>query len=95
MTSDHLRGIDNRVAGMDPALEGYGFGLTVAVRLARGGSGFMGAPGAFGWSGVWGTYFWADPVERLSVVFMAHAPGELRQRYRRLINMLAYQAIEV
>jgi len=25
---------------------------------------------------------------------MAHAPGELRQRYRRLINMLAYQAIE-
>jgi CubicO group peptidase (beta-lactamase class C family) len=66
----------------------------VAVRLARGGSGFMGAPGAFGWSGVWGTYFWADPAERLSVVFMAHAPGELRQRYRRLINMLAYQAIE-
>ena len=54
----------------------------------------MGAPGAFGWSGVWGTYFWADPVERLSVVFMAHAPGELRQHYRRLINMLTYQAIE-
>ena len=94
MASDHLRGIENRVAGMDAALEGYGFGLTVAVRLARGGSGFMGAPGAFGWSGVWGTYFWADPAERLSVVFMAHAPGELRQRYRRLINMLAYQAIE-
>jgi CubicO group peptidase (beta-lactamase class C family) len=94
MASDHLQGIENRVAGMDPALEGYGFGLTVAVRLARGGSGMMGAPGAFGWSGVWGTYFWADPVERLSVVFMAHAPGELRQRYRRLINMLTYQAIE-
>ena len=94
MASDHLQGIENRVAGMDPALEGYGFGLTVAVRLARGGSGLMGAPGAFGWSGVWGTYFWADPAERLSVVFMAHAPGELRQRYRRLINMLTYQAIE-
>jgi hypothetical protein len=28
------------------------------------------------------------------VVFMAHVPGELRQRYRRLINMLTYQAIE-
>jgi CubicO group peptidase (beta-lactamase class C family) len=94
MASDHLQGIENRVASMDPALDGYGFGLTVAVRLSRGGSGLMGAPGAFGWSGVWGTYFWADPAERLSVVFMAHAPGELRQRYRRLINMLTYQALE-
>jgi CubicO group peptidase (beta-lactamase class C family) len=94
MASDHLQGIENRVSSMDAALHGYGFGLTVAVRLSRGGSGLMGAPGAFGWSGVWGTYFWADPAERLSVVFMAHAPGELRQRYRRLINMLTYQAIE-
>jgi len=25
---------------------------------------------------------------------MAHAPGDLRQRYRRFINMLSYQAIE-
>jgi CubicO group peptidase (beta-lactamase class C family) len=41
-----------------------------------------------------GHVFWADPAERLSVVFMAHAPGELRQHYRRLINMLTYQAIE-
>ncbi len=94
MASDHLHGIENNVAAMDAALDGYGFGLTVAVRTKAGGSGFMGAPGAFGWSGVWGTYFWADPVERLSVVFMAHAPGDLRQRYRRLINMLSYQAIE-
>jgi CubicO group peptidase (beta-lactamase class C family) len=54
----------------------------------------MGAHGAFGRSGVWGNYFWADPAERLSVVFMDHAPGELRQHYRRLINMVAYQAIE-
>jgi CubicO group peptidase (beta-lactamase class C family) len=85
-----------RTSGSLP-LRGVGFcdaACTVAVRLARGGSGLMGAPGAFGWSGVWGTYFWADPAERLSVVFMAHVPGELRQRYRRLINMLTYQAIE-
>ena len=79
---------------MDPGLAGYGFGLTVAVRRNAGGSAFMGAPGAFGWSGVFGTYFWVDPVERLAVVFMAHAPGEMRLRYRRLVNMLTYQALE-
>jgi CubicO group peptidase (beta-lactamase class C family) len=54
----------------------------------------MGAPGPFGWSGVWGTYIWADPAERRSAVFMAHAPGELRQRYRRLINMPTHQTLE-
>lgn len=94
MGSDHLQGIEGGPDRMDPGLRGYGFGLTVAVRKNPGGSAFMGAPGAFGWSGVFGTYFWVDPAERLAVVLMAHAPGEMRLRYRRLINMLAYQALE-
>ena len=94
MGSDHLQGIEGGPDRMDPGLTGYGFGLTVAVRRNPGGSAFMGAPGAFGWSGVFGTFFWVDPAERLAVVLMAHAPGEMRLRYRRLVNMLAYQAIE-
>lgn len=94
MGSDHLQGIEGGPDRMDPGLKGYGFGLTVAVRRNPGGSAFMGAPGAFGWSGVFGTFFWVDPAERLAVVLMAHAPGEMRLRYRRLINMLTYQAIE-
>lgn len=94
MGSDHLQGIEGGPDRMDPGLKGYGFGLTVAVRRNPGGSAFMGAPGAFGWSGVFGTFFWVDPAERLAVVLMAHAPGEMRLRYRRLVNMLAYQAIE-
>lgn len=94
MASDHLQGIEGGPDRMEPGLVGYGFGLTVAVRRNPGGSAFMGAPGAFGWSGVFGTHFWVDPAERLAVVLMAHAPGEMRLRYRRLVNMLAYQAIE-
>jgi CubicO group peptidase (beta-lactamase class C family) len=94
MGSDHLQGITGGPDRMDPGLTGYGFGLTVSVRRNAGGSAFMGAPGAFGWSGVFGTFFWVDPAERLAVVLMAHAPGEMRLRYRRLINMLAYQALE-
>lgn len=94
MGSDHLQGIEGGPDRMDPGLAGYGFGLTVAVRRNPGGSAFMGAPGAFGWSGVFGTFFWVDPAERLAVVLMAHAPGEMRLRYRRLVNMLAYQALD-
>jgi CubicO group peptidase (beta-lactamase class C family) len=94
MGSDHLQGIEGGPERMDPGLAGYGFGLTVAVRRHPGGSAFMGAPGAFGWSGVFGTFFWVDPAERLAVVLMAHAPGEMRLRYRRLVNMLAYQALD-
>jgi CubicO group peptidase (beta-lactamase class C family) len=94
MGSDHLHGIEGGPERMDPGLAGYGFGLTVAVRRHPGGSAFMGAPGAFGWSGVFGTFFWVDPAERLAVVLMAHAPGEMRLRYRRLVNMLAYQALD-
>ncbi|GGJ09157.1 serine hydrolase domain-containing protein [Neoroseomonas lacus] len=94
MGSDHLQGITGGPDRMDPGLTGYGFGLTVSVRRNAGGSAFMGAPGAFGWSGVFGTFFWVDPAERLAVVLMSHAPGEMRLRYRRLINMLTYQALE-
>lgn len=94
MASDHLQGITGGPDRMDPGLTGYGFGVTVAVRRNAGGSAFMGAPGAFGWSGVFGTFFWVDPAERLAVVLMAHAPGEMRLRYRRLVNMLVYQALE-
>jgi len=94
MASDHLQGIAEGPAKVDPSLEGYGFGLTVAVRRNAGGSAFMGRPGAFGWSGVFGTFFFVDPAERLTVVLMSAAPGEIRRRFRVIVNNLAYGAID-
>ncbi|HEY4253292.1 MAG TPA: serine hydrolase domain-containing protein [Roseomonas sp.] len=95
MASDHLgEGTRNTLASFDASLAGYGFGLTVAVRTRVGVAGLLGNPGLFGWSGVFGTNFWVDPAAGLAVVFMAHAPGEMRKRYRRLVNMLVYQALE-
>lgn len=93
MASDHMKGIAGGPESIDPGLEGYGFGLTVAVRRTAGGSAYMGQPGAFGWSGVFGTFFWVDPTEELAVVLMSHVPGELRRRYRVIVNMLTYQAL--
>ncbi len=83
--------IDNRIAALDPNSEGYGFGLTIAVREQA--STLLGSPGEFYWNGAYGTLWWADPAEDLAVVFMAQVPGEQRRRFRPLINALVYQAL--
>src|SRR5271165_91656 len=83
--------IENRIAELDPDSDGYGFGLTVAVRERA--STLMGSPGDFQWNGAWGTLWWADPAEDLAVVFMVQVPGEQRRRFRPLINALVYQAL--
>lgn len=95
MTTDHLdAGVANRIADtMDPAAEGYGFGLGFAVRRADGIAALAGTAGDYYWSGVFGTYFWIDPAEELSCVVMAAAPGAIRLRFRQLSRALVYQAI--
>jgi CubicO group peptidase (beta-lactamase class C family) len=95
MTTDHLSDMgENRIADtMDPSCAGYGFGLGVAVRRKAGIAAMAGSKGDYYWSGVYGTYFWVDPTEQMSVVFMAASPGLIRLRYRPLIRALVYQAI--
>ena len=84
--------IENRIAALDTNSEGYGFGLTVAVREQPGS--LLGNAGEFYWNGAYGTLWWADPKEDLAVVFMVQVPGEQRRRYRSLINALVYQSLE-
>ncbi len=95
MTSDHLSGdVGNRIAdSMDPSAAGYGFGLGVAVRREAGISAMVGSKGDYYWSGVYGTYFWVDPAEQLTCVWMAASPGLVRLKYRPMIRALVYQAM--
>jgi CubicO group peptidase (beta-lactamase class C family) len=95
MTSDHLgdRIVNRLTTTMDPAFSGYGFGLGFAVRKEQGLSAANGSAGDYYWSGVYGTYFWNDPVEQMTVVGMIVAPGAMRLRYRQLIRSLVLQAI--
>ena len=87
LTPDILNGIE----ALDPNSDGYGFGLTVAVRTRPGT--LNGSLGEFYWNGAYGTLWWADPVEDLTVVFMTQVPGEQRRRLRVLVNALVYQAL--
>ena len=96
MTADHL-GPDVDVSRLHDFpvehIDGYGFGLGVAVRRVPGVAGIMGSPGDFRWSGAAGTLFWVDPKEELAVVYMAQTPGAIRAHYRQVIATLVQQAI--
>lgn len=84
--------IENRIVALDENSDGFGFGLTVAVRDRPGT--LIGSLGEFYWNGAYGTMWWADPAEDLAVVFMAQVPGLLRRRLRPVVNALVYQALE-
>ncbi len=71
---------------------GQGFGLGVSVRIDAGRSPNPGSVGDFSWSGISGTFFWADPRERLLAVLMLQAPA-VRVYYRSLMRALVYQAL--
>jgi CubicO group peptidase (beta-lactamase class C family) len=94
MTSDHLGlNIKNQVAMTEPARDGYGFGLAVAVRVQDGLSPVPGSVGDYSWNGANGTAWWNDPKERLVVVYGTVAPGEIRKYYREAMSDLVYGAM--
>lgn len=94
MTSDHIGPeVDTTKLREYPNINGYGFGLGVAVRRGAGLGGMPSTAGEFHWAGSTGTYFWVDPAERLVVVFMAHAPGTIRYYHRQLLHALVMQAL--
>ncbi|UYN97429.1 MAG: beta-lactamase family protein [Enhydrobacter sp.] len=99
MTADHLSpemkmGADMwRLGAMEPSVaNGQGFGLGFAVRNEQGRNPLPGSPHDYHWGGIWGTYFWHDPRERLYVVFMMQSPAA-RLQYRYLLRDLVYQAL--
>jgi len=54
-----------------------------------------GSVGSFRWSGLWGTYFWGDPAEKLIAVEMIQAaPGKARSAFGA-IRRLTYGALRV
>jgi CubicO group peptidase (beta-lactamase class C family) len=96
MASDHLG--STIATPLQPGelllgVKGYTFGLGFAVRKEDGIAAVPGSAGEFTWGGYGGTYFWVDPKEQLTAVFMTQAPSPSRAYYRRMVRALVYQAI--
>ena len=94
MTSNHLSpSIRNNVPLVEPHRDGYGFGLGVAVRLNDGIAAVPGTKGDYTWNGANGTAYWADPKEKLVVVYGTVGPGEIRKYNREQLSALVYGAM--
>jgi CubicO group peptidase (beta-lactamase class C family) len=78
---------------LGPGVQGYGFGLGFAVRLAPGIAGIPGSTGEYWWAGYAGTLFWIDPVEQVVAIYMAQTPDRARVPSRRVIKQIITQAI--
>jgi CubicO group peptidase (beta-lactamase class C family) len=70
---------------------GYVFGLAVEVLQDPAVGRLASAPGAYGWTGAIGTYYWVDPQRQLIGILMIQTWGtpevnELRQEFRAAVN---------
>jgi CubicO group peptidase (beta-lactamase class C family) len=96
MTSDHLATIVSNPQQPGKLLigsDGYTFGLGFAVRMQDGIAGVPGSAGEYMWAGYAGTYFWNDPKEQITAVYMTQAPSPQRAFYRKMVKGYVYQAI--
>jgi CubicO group peptidase (beta-lactamase class C family) len=96
MTADHLATIVSNPQQPGKLLlgsDGYTFGLGFAVRMQDGIAGVPGSAGEYMWAGYAGTYFWVDPKEQITAVYMTQAPSPQRAFYRKMVKSYVYQAI--
>jgi len=74
---------------------GTGWGLGFAVRTNPEFSLLPGAVGSFNWSGIWGTYFWIDPVEKLIGILMIQVPPGMAGPPQAALRHFTYAALSV
>jgi hypothetical protein len=74
---------------------GTSWGLGFAIRSNPEFSILPGAVGSFNWGGIWGTYFWIDPTEKLIALQMIQVPPNNGGQYGRALRHLAYAALRV
>ena len=98
MTLNHLPG-GGDLASMgqshfaETSFEGIGFGLGFSVVLDPARANVLDSPGEFAWGGAASTYFWVDPEEELTVIFMTQLMPSSAYPIRRQLKTLVYQAI--
>jgi CubicO group peptidase (beta-lactamase class C family) len=74
---------------------GSGWGLGFAVRTNAEFSSVPGSIGSYDWGGLWGTFFWVDPAQKLIAVQMIQVVPEKGGQYQAAIRNLTYGALRV
>lgn len=98
MTANHLPGgVDlpavSKSLFSEAAYDGVGFGLGFAVTTDPAKTLMPGSKGEYFWGGAASTFFWIDPVEQLTCVFMTQLLPSSTYPVRRELRTLVYSAI--
>ena len=98
MATNHMPGNVDLAAMGQPVFSetsylGIGFGLGFSVVLDPASAGVLDSPGEFAWGGAASTYFWVDPLEEMTVVFLTQLLPSSTYPIRRELKTLIYQAI--
>ena len=73
-------------------ISGYGFGLGSRVLLDVAATELAGSVGEYGWAGAANTYYWVDPKEDLTAIFMTQSMCDFSFTVREF-QALVYQAM--
>lgn len=99
MTANHLPGGKDlpqlsRSAFSEAAYEGVGFGLGFATTTAVHKTMVAGNNGDYFWGGAASTFFWIDPAEDMTVLFLTQLIPSSAWPVRRQLRTLIYAAVE-
>jgi len=72
---------------------GQGFGLGFGINMDPAKAMAPGSAGEFYWGGIFSTYFFIDPVERVSAVFMTQLMPSSSYPVRRQLKTMIYAAL--
>jgi CubicO group peptidase (beta-lactamase class C family) len=99
MTRNHLPGGKDlpqlsRSAFSEAAYEGVGFGLGFATTTAYEKTMVAGNNGDYFWGGAASTFFWVDPAEEMTVLFLTQLIPSSTWPVRRQLRSMVYAAVE-
>ncbi|HEX8194522.1 MAG TPA: serine hydrolase domain-containing protein [Allosphingosinicella sp.] len=99
MTANHLPGGADltelsRSMFSEAIYSGQGFGLGFGVNMDPVKAMAPGSAGEFYWGGIFSTFFFVDPVERVTMVFMTQLMPSSTYPVRRQLRTLIYAALE-
>jgi CubicO group peptidase (beta-lactamase class C family) len=77
----------------ETTFDGVGYGLGFAVLLDPVANKVLSSAGELAWGGAASTFFWVDPVERLTAIFMTQLVPSSAYPLRSELRQLVYQAL--